>query len=80
MSKSDLVYTLIFSNQDSHVINIANYIDSKVIYKYDRFIKEIKSILLESKVEIVKEILFVNSTTEILWKIKTKKLKQNVEI
>lgn len=80
MSKSDLIYTLIFSNLDNHDINIANYIDSRIIYKYDRFIKEIKAILLESKVEIVKENLFVNSTTEILWKIKTKKLRQNVEI
>ena len=80
MKKEDLIYQLIFSNSDAHEINIAEYVDNRVIYKYDRFIKEIKHILSESKVRIERECLLINSTTQILWKIKTVKLNQNVEI
>ena len=80
MSKNELIYDLIFSNLDNHEINIAEYLDSRFIYKYDRFINEIKSILSESKVIITKEQLRIESITQIIWKIKTIKLNQDVDI
>ncbi len=78
--KNELIYKLIFSKSDSHEINISDYIDHSVIYKYDRFIKEIKRILEDSKVRIQKETLNINSIEQIIWKINTVKLANNVEI
>ncbi len=80
MSKDELIYQLIFSNLDEHEINIAEYLEDRFIYKYDRFMKEIKGILKDSKVQITRETLHIESTTQVIWKIKTIKLNQDVEI
>ena len=80
MNKEELIYNLIFSNEDKYSINIADYIDPLYRYKYDRFIKEIKIILSMSKVQIEKEVLNINSVNQIIWVIKTKKVSQDVEI
>lgn len=80
MNKEELIYDLIFSNEDKYSINIADYIEPLYRYKYDRFIKEIKIILSMSKVQIEKEVLNINSVNQIIWVIKTKKVSQDVEI
>lgn len=80
MNKDELIYNLIFSNENVYNINIADYIDPLYRYKYDRFIKEIKNILILSNVEIEKEILNIDSTSKIMWVIKTRKKNQDVEI
>lgn len=80
MNKEELIYNLIFSNEDKYSINIADYIEPLYRYKYDRFIKEIKIILSMSKVQIEKEVLNINSVNQIIWVIKTKKVSQDVEI
>lgn len=80
MEKEELIYNLIFSDENEYVINIADYIEPIFRYKYDRFIKEIKSILRASKVKIENEKLSIESVNQIIWIIKTKKVNQDVEI
>jgi hypothetical protein len=69
-SKDELIYDLIFSINTDYFINITEYIED--IYKYDRFIDDIKAVLRKSKVSIVKENLDLD-TEEIIWNIKVKK-------
>jgi hypothetical protein len=68
--KDDLVYNLIFSNQNDFSILVTDYI--KDIYKYDDFILEIKEILRKSKVPIVKETIEV-TYEYVKWNLKVKK-------
>jgi hypothetical protein len=69
-NRDDLIYDLIFSEQDEFNINISEYIEN--IYKYETFIKEIKDVLKKSKVSIIKEGVELNPTTAI-WTLKVKK-------
>lgn len=68
--KDDLVYNLIFSNQNDFSILVTDYI--KDIYKYDDFILEMKEILRKSKVPIVKETIEV-TYDYVKWNLKVKK-------
>ncbi len=68
--KEKLIYDLIFSENTEYRIDIADYIEN--IYKYDRFIKEIKSILKKSKVSVVKEKIDLESKNAI-WNLKVKR-------
>lgn len=68
--KDELIYDLIFSEKTHYEIQISRYIDN--IYKYDRFISEIKKTLKKSKVIIVME--KVNLDIDgVNWEIKVKK-------
>jgi hypothetical protein len=67
-----LIYDLIFSDNTEYKINVHNYINKKDIYKYDRFIDNIKLVLKKSRVKIVCEKLDVDTNT-IIWEIKVKK-------
>ncbi len=69
-SKEELLVDLIFGEKTEFEINVSNYIDE--LYKYDKFIVEIKSILKKSKVTIVKEKLELSPNGPI-WSIKVKK-------
>jgi len=69
-SKEDLIYDLIFSDTIEYKIDISEYIED--VYKYDRFIEEIKSILKKSKVNITRESLELDKNGPI-WTIKVKK-------
>lgn len=69
-SKDDLIYDLIFSDTQDYRIDISEYIQD--IYKYDRFIEEIKSVLKKSKVSIVKDKLELE-TRKAIWTLKVKK-------
>jgi len=80
VNKDELIYNLIFSEDGIYHINIADYIEPLYRYKYDRFIKEIKKILELSKVEIERESLNIDSISQIIWVIKTRKKQQDVEI
>jgi hypothetical protein len=68
--RDDLIYDLIFSDENEFYINISDYIGN--IYKYENFIKEIKEVLKKSKVSIVKEGIELNPTSAI-WNLKVKK-------
>jgi len=68
--KEKLIYDLIFSDIVEYEINVGDYITE--LYKYDRFIDEIKSVLLKSKVSIIKEKVSVEANS-VSWKIKVKK-------
>jgi hypothetical protein len=68
--KEELLISLIFSEQTEYSINISEYIEE--LYKYDRFIEEIKSILKKSKVNITRESLELDKNGPI-WTIKVKK-------
>lgn len=69
-NKEDLIYDLIFNNSENYTIDISEYIND--IYKYDRFIDDIKNVLKKSKVVIEKEKIDLNSKTAI-WVLKVKK-------
>jgi len=68
--RDDLIYDLIFSEENEFYINISDYIGN--IYKYENFIKEIKEVLKKSKVSIVAEGVELNPTSAI-WNLKVKK-------
>jgi hypothetical protein len=68
--REELIVSLIFGEQTEYSINISEYIEE--LYKYDRFIEEIKSILKKSKVNIIKESLELDKKGPI-WMIKVKK-------
>lgn len=68
--RDDLIYDLIFSEQNDFDINVSEYIDN--IYKYESFIKEIKDVLKKSKVSIIKEGIDL-SPTNVIWFLKVKK-------
>jgi len=69
-SKEDLIYSLIFTNEIEYVIDIGQYIEE--VYKYDRFVDEIKNVLKKSKVGIVKEKIDMDNNT-VKWTLKVKK-------
>lgn len=66
----DLLYDLIFSENNSYKIDISNYIDD--IYEHDKFISDIKKILKKSKVSIISSSVLIDSRTAI-WELKVKK-------
>ena len=68
--REELLVSLIFGEQTEYSINISEYIEE--LYKYDRFIEEVKSILKKSKVTIIKESLELDKNGPI-WTIKVKK-------
>jgi hypothetical protein len=68
--KEALIYDLIFSETTEYKIDIAEYIED--IYKYDKFIDEIKSVLKKSKVSIVKEKIDLESKSAV-WNLKVKR-------
>ena len=53
MNRDDLIMDLIFSERTHYRINISDYI--KDIYKYDIFIKDMKTVLKKAKVVIIDE-------------------------
>jgi hypothetical protein len=68
--KTKLIYDLIFSEETDFMINISEYIEEP--YKYDRFIDEVKPILIKSSVTILRE--KVNLDREgAIWILKVKK-------
>jgi len=69
-NKDELIYDLIFSDKVDFTINISDYIEN--LYKYDRFINEIKTILKKSKVDIIKEGVNIDIKS-ITWRIKVNK-------
>jgi hypothetical protein len=68
--KEELIVSLIFGEQTEYSINIAEYLDE--VYKYDKFVEEVKFILKKSKVTILKETLEIDKNGPI-WTIKVKK-------
>jgi len=68
--KEKLLIDLIFGEKFDFTINISEYIEEP--YRYDRFVDEIKSILIISEVAIVSEILELNKKGSI-WTIKVKR-------
>jgi len=68
--KDDLIYDLIFSEDEDFVINVGEYITD--IYKYDDFIDEMKQILRKSKVSIITSSVEVDSKV-VIWKLKVRK-------
>jgi hypothetical protein len=69
-NKEDLIYDLIFSETLDYNINISEYIDD--IYKYDKFIEDIKNVLRKSKVSVIKEKIDLE-TEKVIWNLKVKK-------
>ena len=70
MKKDKLIFDLIFSEKTDYEVEVTDYI--KDIY-YEDFIKEIKKILIKSKVFIINEKVEVNNNSNIIWKIKVQK-------
>jgi hypothetical protein len=68
--REELIYDLIFSEVTEYKINISEYIED--IYKYDRFIDDIKNVLKKSKVAIVKEKVDLEEAN-VIWNLKVKK-------
>jgi len=68
--KDKLIYDLIFSDNIDYKIDISEYIED--VYKYDRFIDEIKSVLKKSKVSIVKQKVDLD-TKSAIWNLKVKR-------
>lgn len=69
-NKEELIYDLIFSDNIDYKIDISEYLED--VYKYDRFIEEIKSVLKKSKVSIVKEKVDLD-TKSAIWNLKVKR-------
>ena len=65
-----LINDLLFSDNTEYTIYINDYIED--IYKYDRFILDMKKIMKKSLVFIVKEKL-KNTPDKVIWKIKVKR-------
>ena len=68
--KEELIYDLIFSENLDYQINISEYIED--IYKYDRFIEDIKDVLRKSKVSVIKETIDLEKS-DVYWNLKVKK-------
>ena len=68
--KEKLIYDLIFSENLDYNINISEYIED--IYKYDKFIEDIKGVLRKSKVSVIKEKIDLE-TENVIWNLKVKK-------
>ncbi len=70
-SKDDLIYDLIFSNEELYKIDVSEYIED--IYKYEEFIADIKNVLKKSKVKILKSEIKTDPKTAI-WELKVTKI------
>ena len=70
MNKEELIYDLIFSENTEYKIDVSSYISD--IYRYDRFIDEVKLIMKKSRVTVIKEKVLVDSNS-VIWVIKVKK-------
>lgn len=70
MKTDDLIYDLIFSEENYYLIDISNYIND--IYQYDTFIYHIRDVLKKSKVNIIKSDVKLDSKT-VIWELKVKK-------
>lgn len=68
--QDDLIYSLIFSDQETFIIDISDYI--KDIYQYNDFVSMIKGVLKKSKVKISKSNITMDSKT-VIWELKVKK-------
>ena len=68
--KEELIYSLIFSDRTTYMIDLGEYVDD--IYRYDDFVEEIRLILKKSKVSILKSSVKVNIKTA-TWELKLKK-------
>ena len=68
--KEELIYSLIFSDRTTYMIDLGEYVDD--IYRYDDFVEEIRLILKKSKVSILKSSVNVNIKTA-TWELKLKK-------
>ena len=66
----DLIYNLIFTEQNNFEIDIADYIVD--IYQYEDFVYNLKKILKKSKVKIIESEVVLDSKTAI-WKLKVNK-------
>ena len=69
-NKEELIYDLIFSENLDYNINVAEYIED--IYKYDKFIEDIKNVLRKSKVSVISEKIDL-ATEKVIWNLKVKK-------
>lgn len=69
-SKDDLIYELIFDNENDFKIDISEYITD--IYRYEDFVSDMKKVLKKSKVKIVTSKVNIDSKTAI-WELKVKK-------
>lgn len=69
-SKDDLIYVLIFGEEEEFKIDVSKFIDD--IYQYDEFMIDIKLVLKKSKVGIIKSQISLDSKTAI-WHLKVKK-------
>ena len=70
VDEDSLLYDLIFSEKNSYVIDISEYIDD--IYRYEEFVSSVKKALKKSKVSVAKSSIFVDSKT-VIWELKVKK-------
>ncbi len=68
--ENDLIYDLIFSENESYKIDISDYIVD--IYTYEEFIEKIKKILKKSKVKVISSNTLMSSKT-VIWELKVKK-------
>ena len=68
--KEELIYDLIFSENLDYNINVCEYIED--IYKYDKFIEDIKNVLRKSKVSVISEKINLD-TEKVIWNLKVKK-------
>lgn len=69
-SKDDLIYVLIFGEEEEFKIDVSKFIDD--IYQYDEFMIDIKLVLKKSKVRIIRSQISLDSKTAI-WHLKVKK-------
>lgn len=69
-SKDDLIYELIFNEENNYKIDISEYILD--IYQHEEFVSEMKAVLKKSKVKIVYSQVNLDSKTAI-WELKVKK-------
>lgn len=68
--KEILIYNLLFSDDEDFKIEVSDFIED--IYKYDRFIDEMKKILKKSKVSIQREKINIQQNS-VIWEIKVKR-------
>lgn len=68
--REDLIYDLLFSEREDFKVEVSGFIED--IYKYDRFIDDMKKILKKSKVNIEREKVSINQNS-VIWEIKVKR-------
>lgn len=68
--EDDLIYNLIFSDQEAFTIDISDY--TKDIYQYVEFVSMIRKVLKKSKVKVLKSGITMDSKT-VIWELKVKK-------